>query len=76
MIVLFLIPTLIPLVNTNSNITVKATENETDYYGVFFGLAKYKHYWYDAGYADVNAISMYEFLEEQQNWKKENMKDR
>jgi len=77
---LFLIPTLIPLVNTSSNIIVKAIENpttdgnETECYGVFFGLAKYEYYFYDAGYADVNAISMYEFLEEQPNWKKENMK--
>lgn len=47
---------------------------DVEYYAIFYGITKFKYYWYDAGYADVNALTLYELLEDQPNWKEENMK--
>lgn len=70
----------LPLIDFNCKITASATldgkngDNEIENYAVFLGLAKYEQYYYDAGYADVNAISIYEFLKNEPNWKEENMR--
>lgn len=79
-IALFLGTLFLPLLN--NNIPAKAAKtlvgpqdpNPIEHYAVFFGLAKYNDYWYDAGYADVNALSIYELLKSKPYWKEENMK--
>lgn len=80
LIILFLGTLFLPMISNSSD--VKATKtlgapqitNEVEHYAVFVGLAKYNTYWYDAGYADVNALSLYELLKSKPEWKEENIK--
>jgi len=65
---------IIPLTNADKVNNKDVTTNDVEYYAVFLGLAKYHSYWYDCGYSDIDAVTLYEYFENEPNWKEENMK--
>lgn len=72
--IIFFIMGSVPVINAEDDNLYPDINEDTEYYAVFFGLAKYDSYWYDCGYADVDAKNLYEFLKAHDNWKEENMK--
>lgn len=63
-----------PKMNNEKVETVHTFGNDVEFFGVFFGVAKFQDYFYDSGYADYDAKNMYELLKSKKNWKEENMK--